>query len=234
MYEGKWTDGEGMQAVVEWRWRLSRGMAIVVVALWAGLASAAAEKRVALVIGNSDYRDAPALANPRNDAEDVAAALKRLGFETTVALDADRAGMEKAIETFATAVEDADVAVFYYAGHGMQHQGVNYLMPIDANLQNAAGLRRLTKLNDIVADVKRARTLRIMILDACRDNPLVDVLENAPAVVASRGSRSVGLAKLSPEPPAAAIPSPRRRPGRRHHRLCRRVRADGGRRRRPQ
>ena len=201
-----------MQAVVEWRWRLSRGMAIVVVALWAGLASAAAEKRVALVIGNSDYRDVPVLANPRNDAEDVAAALKRLGFETTVGLDADRAGMEKAIETFATAVEDADVAVFYYAGHGMQHQGVNYLMPVDANLQSAAGLRRLTKLNDIVADVKRARTLRIMILDACRDNPLVDVLENAPAAVASRGTRSVGLAKLSTRTagggdPVAAAPA---------------------------
>ena len=186
-----------MQPVVERRGRLLRGVAIAVVALWASLAPAAAEKRVALVIGNSGYRDVPVLANPRNDAEDVAAALKRLGFETTVGLDADRAGMEKAIEAFATAVEDADVAVFYYAGHGMQHQGVNYLMPVDANLQSAAGLRRLTKLNDIVADVKRARTLRIMILDACRDNPLVDVLDNAPAAVASRGTRSVGLAKLS-------------------------------------
>jgi uncharacterized caspase-like protein len=106
----------------------------------------------------------------------VAAALKRLGFETTVGLDADRAAMEKAIEAFATAVEGADVAVFYYAGHGMQHQGVNYLMPIDANLQSAAGLRRLTRLNDIVADVKRARTLRIMILDACRDNPSPSII----------------------------------------------------------
>ena len=120
--------------------------------------------------------------------------------------------MEKAIEAFATAVEDADVAVFYYAGHGMQHQGVNYLMPVDANLQSAAGLRRLTKLNDIVADVKRARTLRIMILDACRDNPLLDVLEDAPAAAASRSARSVGLAKLSTRTagggdPAAAAPA---------------------------
>jgi uncharacterized caspase-like protein len=181
------------------------------IALWAGLAPALAEKRVALVIGNSAYRDVPALANPRNDAEDVAAALKRLGFETTVGLDADRAAMERAIEAFATAVEGADVALFYYAGHGMQHQGVNYLMPTDANLQNAAGLRRLTKLNDVVADVKRARTLRIMVLDACRDNPLVDVLENSPSAVASRGVRSVGLAKLSRTAgsgdPGAAAPS---------------------------
>ena len=89
-----------MQAVVEWRWRLSRGMAIVAVVLWAGLSSAVAEKRVALVIGNSDYLDVPVLENPRNDAEDVAAALKRLGFETTVSLDADRSAMEKALEDF--------------------------------------------------------------------------------------------------------------------------------------
>src|SRR5436190_2806883 len=184
-----------MQRVIARYWRSA--LLAAPIELWAGLAPALAEKRVALVIGNSDYRDVPALANPRNDAEDVAAALKRLGFETTVGLDADRAAMEKALEAFATAVEGADVAVFYYAGHGMQHQGVNYLMPVDANLQSAAGLRRLTKLNDIVADVKRARTLRIMILDACRDNPLVDVLDNAPAAVASRGTRSVGLAKLS-------------------------------------
>ncbi len=198
-----------MQPVIAWCWRSALLAAII--ALWAGLAPALAEKRVALVIGNSDYRDVPALANPRNDAEDVAAALKRLGFQTTVGLDADRAAMEKAIEAFATAVEGADVALFYYAGHGMQHQGVNYLMPTDANLQNAAGLRRLTKLNDVVADVKRARTLRIMILDACRDNPLVDVLENSPSAVASRGTRSVGLAKLSRTAgsgdPGAAAPS---------------------------
>src|ERR1043166_2187187 len=185
-----------MQRVIAWYWRSA--LLAATIALWAGLAPALAEKRVALVIGNSDYRDVPALANPRNDAEDVAAALKRLGFQTTVGLDADRAAMEKAIEAFATAVEGADVALFYYAGHGMQHQGVNYLMPTDANLQNAAGLRRLTKLNDVVADVKRARTLRIMILDACRDNPLVDVLESSPSVAtSSRGTRSVGLAQLS-------------------------------------
>ena len=176
---------------------LVRGACALAIILCASVSVALAEKRVALVIGNSSYRDVPALANPRNDAEDVAAALKRLGFDTTVGLDADRASMEKAIEAFATKVEGADVALFYYAGHGMQHQGVNYLMPIDANLQSAAGLRRLTKLNDVVTDVKRARTLRILILDACRDNPLVDVLEAAPSAVASRSTRSVGLAKLS-------------------------------------
>lgn len=172
----------------------SVGLAALVV-LWAGILPVAAEKRVALVIGNSAYRAVPALRNPRNDAEDMAATLQRLGFEISIALDADRSGMESAIEDFAAKVEGADVALFYYAGHAMQHQAVNYLMPTDANLQNAAGLRRLTKLNDVVSDVKRAKALRIMIIDACRDNPLADRLE-APAS-GTAATRSVGLAKLS-------------------------------------
>jgi hypothetical protein len=89
-----------MQPVIAWCWRSA--LLAATIALWVGLAPAVAKKRVALVIGNSDYRDVPALANPRNDAEDVASALKRLGFQTTVGLDADRAAMEKAIEAFAT------------------------------------------------------------------------------------------------------------------------------------
>jgi uncharacterized caspase-like protein len=185
------------------RWKNSASKQVVLrtclltIALSACVTAAVAEKRVALVIGNSGYRDVPALANPRNDAEDVAAALQRLGFDTTLSLDADRAAMEKASEEFATKVEGADVALFYYAGHGMQYRGVNYLMPTDTNLQNAAGLRRLTKLNDVVADVKRAKALRILILDACRDNPLVDMLDGTKSDSGSRSVRAVGLAKLS-------------------------------------
>jgi Caspase domain len=110
--------------------------------------------------------------------------------------DLDGASQNHAAEAFAGAVENADVALFYYAGHGMQHQGINYLMPIDANLQSPSGLRRLTRLDDVVTDVKRARTLRIMVLDACRHNPLVDVLETATSA-APRGVRSVGLAKIA-------------------------------------
>jgi hypothetical protein len=179
-----------------WRLRIDKPVGLVaIVLLWAGLLPAAAEKRVALVIGNSAYRDVTVLRNPRNDAEDIAAALQRLGFETSLGLDADRAAMEMAIEDFASKAEGSDVALFYYAGHALQHQAVNYLMPIDANLQNAAGLRRLTKLNDIVSDVKRAKTLRILIVDACRDNPLAERLQDATGP--ANGTRSVGLAKLS-------------------------------------
>ncbi len=174
-----------------------RGRAIVLVATTLAILSpAAAEKRVALVIGNSAYSSVPALANPRNDAEGIGAALNRLGFEITVALDADRAQMEKSVKEFAAKTETADVALFYYAGHGLQHQGVNYLIPTDASLQSAAGLRRLIKLNDIVADVRRAKAIRILVLDACRDNPLGDVIEPQIAKAESGRSRSVGLAKL--------------------------------------
>jgi uncharacterized caspase-like protein len=182
-------------------WRTALLAAAVV--LW--LAPALADRRVALVIGNSDYLDVPALENPRNDAEDVAAALKRLGFETLVSLDADRSAMQAAIDDFSAKVEGADVALFYYAGHAMQHQGVNYLMPIDANLTSAAGLRRMTKLNDIVADVKRAKALRIMVIDACRDNPLTDKLEGGTQVAGA--SRSAGLAKISRTMARKGLPS---------------------------
>jgi uncharacterized caspase-like protein len=169
--------------------------ALLAAALVLWLAPALAERRVALVIGNSDYLDVPVLENPRNDAEDVAAALKRLGFDTTLSLDADRGAMQAAIDDFSAKVDGADVALFYYAGHAMQHQGVNYLMPIDANLTSAAGLRRMTRLNDIVSDVKRAKALRIMVIDACRDNPLTEKLDGGAQVAST--SRSAGLAKIS-------------------------------------
>jgi uncharacterized caspase-like protein len=131
---------------------------------------AQAEKRVALVIGNGDYRNASRLINPRNDAEDVAAALRRNGFETIVGLDLDKAGMEDATIRFSRNAQNADVALFYYSGHAIQHAGVNFLMPVDARLADEADLRRLTRVDDIVSDLKRARNLRILVLDACRDH----------------------------------------------------------------
>jgi uncharacterized caspase-like protein len=102
------------------------------------VAPALADKRVALVIGNGAYREAPRLLNPRNDAEDVAAALKRNGFETIVGLDLDKAGMEEKMISFARAARTADIAVFYYSGHALQYGGVNYLAPVDANLIDEA------------------------------------------------------------------------------------------------
>jgi uncharacterized caspase-like protein len=117
-------------------WILALGLA-----LWSLTnADASAEKRVALVIGNGTYAHAPRLPNPPHDADDVAAALKRLGFDTIQGIDLDQAGMQEDAIRFARAARTADVAVFYYSGHAMQYAGVNYLVPTDAQLRDDADL----------------------------------------------------------------------------------------------
>lgn len=157
--------------------------------------SCLADTRVALVIGNGAYRNAPRLTNPANDATDVAAALKSVGFETIVATDLDRAGMDEAAIRFSRAARDADIALLYYSGHALQFGGVNYLAPIDTQLTDVADLRRLVRLDDIVADLQQAKNLRILVLDACRDNPFASELRRSLGT-----SRAVplqrGLAKL--------------------------------------
>lgn len=159
--------------------------------------SAHAEKRVALVIGNAAYKNAPALQNPRNDAQDIAEALKRIGFETIVGLDLDKAGMEEKSIVFSRAVHDADVGLVYYSGHAMQFGGSNYLMPVDATLHDEADMRRLLRVDDIVADLRQAKNLRILVLDACRDNPLAEELSRS--IEASRGfTVDRGLARIIP------------------------------------
>ena len=158
-----------------------------------------ADKRVALVVGNGAYAHAPRLTNPHNDAEDVSAALKRNGFETIVGFDLDKAGMDDAEIRFSRAARDADVAFFYYSGHAMQFAGINYLVPVDAKLTDEADLRRLVRTDDLVADLQRAKELRILVLDSCRDNPLAEELKRS---VGSTRSVAVerGLARIdSPE-----------------------------------
>lgn len=156
---------------------------------------AAADRRVALVIGNGAYLHAPHLPNPPHDAEDVAAALKRTGFETIVGLDLDKNRMEDAAIRFARAARNADVAVFYYSGHALQYAGVNYLIPIDAELADEADLRRATRVDDILEDLKQAKNLRILVLDSCRDNPLADQLKRSIGTTRSATIQR-GLAKI--------------------------------------
>ncbi len=166
-----------------------------VMLFWLGTFPSLAEKRVALVIGNGAYKNAPALPNPRNDASDVAAALRRSGFETIVGVDMDRLAMEDAVIRFAKAARSADVAMFYYSGHAMQFAGVNYLAPVDLRLTDETDLRRMVRLDDVVADLQQAKNLRILVLDACRDNPLADDLKRS--IGTSRAlSLQRGLAKI--------------------------------------
>jgi hypothetical protein len=159
----------------------------VVACLQAFTQPSRADTRVALVIGNGAYQNAPRLPNPRNDVEDVAAALKRSGFDTISGSDMDKVAMEDAAVRFARAARTADVAVFYYSGHAIQFAGVNYLAPVDIKLTDEADLHRMVRLDDIVADVEQAKNLRIVVLDACRDNPLADELK-----------RSIGTARALP------------------------------------
>ena len=170
-------------------------IAAIVVEAACGSVDVLAAERVALVIGNGAYVNAQKLPNPRNDAQDVAAALKRTGFDTILALDVDKAGMDDAEIRFARAARDADIAMFYYSGHAMQYNGINYLMPIDARLTDEADLRRMARVDDLVADLQQAKNLRILVLDACRDNPFAEELKRS--IGRSRGaSIQRGLAKI--------------------------------------
>jgi hypothetical protein len=164
-------------------------LALVVSAFcWAETANA--QKRVALVIGNSAYAHTPMLANPRNDAGDVAAALKGFGFEIVEGYDLDKPAFDRTVRAFAAALQGADVGVFFYAGHGIQVQGQNYLVPVDAELSAAAALDfEMVRLDLIQRTMESHARTNILFLDACRDNPL------AKNLARSMGTRSAGIGR---------------------------------------
>lgn len=157
------------------------------------LEASATEKRVALVIGNSAYEHANALANPGNDARAIAKALRELNFEVIEGVDLPHLQMMRAIRTFGRQLQDAKVAVFYFAGHGIQVKGNNYLVPIDAKLEEEADVEfELIQLGTVLTQVERLQRTAIVILDACRDNPLARRLLAAPRSQAT----GLGLAKV--------------------------------------
>ena len=151
---------------------------------------AAQPKRVALVIGNGAYQFTSPLTNPTNDAGDMAAALKRLGFEVLEGRDLDESGMRRTIKGFAELLIGADVGLLFYAGHGLQVNGQNYLVPVDAKLENPAGLDfELIRLDVIHRTMERETKTNVIFLDACRDNPLSRNLAR------SMGTRSSQIGK---------------------------------------
>jgi formylglycine-generating enzyme required for sulfatase activity/uncharacterized caspase-like protein len=172
-----------------------RTILLLLTVLVGPISPATAEVRVALVIGNGAYANAPQLPNPRNDAQDVAESLKRSGFETILGLDWDRAQMEDAEARFSRAARTADVAMFYYSGHAVQFGGVNYLAPVDIKLTDESDLRRMIKLDDIVSDVEKAKNLRVIVLDSCRDNPLANELKRSIGTTRALPLQQ-GLAKI--------------------------------------
>src|SRR6185437_8338241 len=145
----------------------------------AAMGTAHAEKRVALVIGNSAYQHARVLANPTNDARLMADTLTSLGFFVVgggAKLDLDKAGFDTAIGEFEKALVGADAALFYYAGHGVETHGLNYLVPIDTNPADDGDVfMQAVGLADILDKIDRAGArINLLLLDACRDNPFRD------------------------------------------------------------
>jgi len=146
-----------------------------------GLACAAhAERRVALIVGNSDYEHIAKLKNPKNDAEDLTAKLKTLGFEVFGGTDLDRRNLVSALIQFGRAAETADVAMFYYAGHGIQVNEQNYLVPTDAMVEFEAEIDiSLVSLTGVMRQLERGSKTNLIFLDACRDNPFADKLKSS-------------------------------------------------------
>lgn len=173
----------------------SPGVSLALLACFLCAGPASAETRVALVIGNGAYANTAKLPNPPHDAEDVAASLKRSGFEVIEGADLRQADMQDLTIRFARAASRADVAMFYYSGHAMQYNGVNYLMPIDALLADEADLKRFVRVDDIVNDLQQAKNLRILVLDSCRDNPLAETLKRSAGTTRA-ASIGRGLSKV--------------------------------------
>ena len=169
------------------------------VAPTATLPSGSGDRRIALVIGNSAYTSVSALTNPRRDAALVADSLKKTGFSSvTVLTDLRKDALMSALRAFAVQAEAADWAVVYYAGHGMEVGGVNYLIPVDARIAVDRDIEfEAVPLGQILNAAERAKKLRLVILDACRNNPFANKMKRT-LEVASR-SASQGLAAVEPE-----------------------------------
>ncbi len=148
-------------------------------------------RRAALIIGNSAYTSVAVLDNPRRDAQKMAAALRAVGFDdVTMAVDVSRDKMIEALRTFAAAADKADWAVVYYAGHGIEVNGVNYLIPVDAKLASDRDvLFEAMPLDQVMAAIDGAKKLKLVVLDACRDNPFANAVAS-PAPVAAAVSPS--------------------------------------------
>jgi hypothetical protein len=164
---------------------------------------AMANKRVALVMGNSAYQNVNRLANPANDSEAMSAILKKAGFDIVdLKRDLNVNEMRRALRDFSDSVRDADVAIVYFAGHGIEINGNNYLIPVDAVLErDIDAFDEAIPLDRILTVVEPAKQLRLVILDACRDNPFSKTMKRMV------GSRAIGrgLAKVEPESPNTLI-----------------------------
>ncbi len=189
------------------RHRAGFALAVLFTILFSLSSSAAEQRRIALVIGNSTYRNVPRLSNPTNDAHLIAVTLQRLGFKLVgngAKIDLDKQQFSDAVKAFGQEIAGADVALFYYAGHGLQVDGVNWLVPVDANPTRRQDLDfQMVDAALVLRQMDGAGThLNVMILDACRNDPF-----------GGRGLRGIerGLAEM--RVPDATIVSYATQPG---------------------
>jgi tetratricopeptide (TPR) repeat protein len=166
------------------------------VAAPASQAAAKQGRRIALVIGNSAYKNVPALTNPQKDAQAIATSLRNVGFETVIlAIDATREKLIDGLRAFADESEKADWAVVYYAGHGIEVNGQNYLIPTDAKLASDRDVQfEAIPLDQVMAALEGAKKLKLVLLDACRDNPFAPQMRvtTVPASTAAAATPTAG------------------------------------------
>ncbi|MBB96433.1 MAG: hypothetical protein CML68_17785 [Rhodobacteraceae bacterium] len=163
-----------------------RPLAFLILFLLGG--PACATDRAALVIGNSVYTAVPDLANPANDASDIGAKLEKLGFDVVVGLDVDAEEMRQLFQSFSTKAETADVSLVYFAGHGIEVDRSNYLIPVDAQLSSDVDVQfEAIPLDLLMQGLARSDGVKLVLVDACRNNPFADRLRETD------GTRSIGV-----------------------------------------
>jgi uncharacterized caspase-like protein len=179
--------------------RFSIAVGLFLAILLAGTAvlpvAAHAQSRIALVVGNSAYQNAPTLPTPVHDATDVAQSLERLGFSVTRLTDATFDEFRRALLEFGRAARDAQMAVIYYSGHGLEVSGENWLIPVDAELRSDIDVDSETiSLRSLMVGVSDAKDLGPVILDSCRSNPFTSTMQRTTRL----RSVSRGLARVEP------------------------------------
>lgn len=169
------------------------------------LAAIKAQRRVALVIGNAAYPQAP-LANPHNDAADVSARLSQLGFEVVTGYDLTLAGFSDTVERFVAKAQGADVAVFYYSGHAMQVDGENWLLPVDTRVRSLFDVQQFNvSLQRLLQTVDTQAKTTLVFLDGCRNNPFADALKAQLKARNRAYAETRGLARITVDSPDTLV-----------------------------
>jgi hypothetical protein len=182
---GPWLRAAGIKLVVFAVATFSFLIATSATVLKVEHASLTAHSRVALVVGNSAYQNTPSLENPKNDAADISVVLRDIGFHVIEGIDLNKQAFDAILRQFAAALKGAKVGLFFYAGHGVQVSGHNYLVPVDAKLTTPFAVDvEMVPLELVQETMEREAQTSLLFFDACRDNPLTGSLARA------MGSRS--------------------------------------------